>query len=92
VGIDRPDEGDTPDRVPERHAGMDAAPLLDPEVRAAEHARYRAAVEQAYTATGDTLAEELPGLRSAWKSTKSDIPNGPGRLPAPKPTAPGWPA
>jgi hypothetical protein len=68
VGIDRPDDGDTPDDVPARRDGADAdtAPLLDPVRRAAEHTRYRGTVE-VYTAAHDVWAEALPGLRSDWE-------------------------
>jgi hypothetical protein len=47
VGIDRPNDGDTPDDVPARQADTDtdAAPLLDRVARMAEHIRYRSTFE-----------------------------------------------
>jgi len=74
VGIDRPDDGDTPGGVPARGPGNDAAPLLDPEARIAEHAGHRATVEGVYAAAREAWTEALPGLRSAWEKHEERYP------------------
>jgi len=76
VGIDRADDGYAPDRGPARRAdpGADAAPLLDPADRAAEHTRYRGNVEQTYAAARDAWAEALPNLHSAWEEHVEKYP------------------
>jgi hypothetical protein len=76
VGIDRADDGDAPDRGPARRADprADAAPLLDPADRAAEHTRYRGNVEQTYAAVPDAWAEALPSLHSAWEEHVEKYP------------------
>jgi hypothetical protein len=68
VGIDRPDDGDTPDDAPAHpaDAGTDASPLLDRAARMAEYTRHRDTVE-AYAAAREAWAEALPGLRSDWE-------------------------
>ena len=76
MGIDRADDGYAPDRGPARRAdpGADAAPLLDPADRAAEHTRYRGNVEQTYAAARDAWAEALPNLHSAWEEHVEKYP------------------
>ena len=74
MGIDRPDDGDTPDDVPARGADNDAAPLLDAKARIAEHAGYRATVEGVYAAARDAWTEAVPGLRSAWEKHEEKYP------------------
>ncbi len=78
MGIDRPDDGDTPDHAPDRvdgrGDGRDAAPLLDPAARIAEHAGYRATVEQVYAAARGAWADAVPGLRSAWEQHEEKYP------------------
>jgi hypothetical protein len=66
VGIDRAEDGDAPARLPARPDGADAAPPLDAAERAAEHARYRARVED-YGPAKDAWAEAAPGLHAAWE-------------------------
>jgi len=66
VGIDRAEDGDAPARPPARPDGADAAPPLDAAERAAEHARYRARVED-YGSARDAWAEAAPGLHAAWE-------------------------
>ena len=74
MGIDRPDDGDTPDDLPARGADNDATPLLDPEARIAEHTGYRATVEQVYAAAREAWTEAVPGLRSAWEKHEERYP------------------
>ena len=74
MGIDRPDDGDTPDDRPARGADNDAAPLLDAEARIAEHAGYRATVEGVYAAASEAWTEAVPGLRSAWENHEEKYP------------------
>jgi hypothetical protein len=66
VGIDRAEDGDAPARLPARPDSADAAPPLDAADRVAEHARYRARVED-YGAAKDAWAEAAPGLHAAWE-------------------------
>lgn len=66
MGIDRGEEGDAPARVPARPDDADTAPPLDAAERAAEHARYRARVED-HGEAREAWAEALPGLRAAWE-------------------------
>lgn len=66
MGIDRGEEGDAPARVPARPDDTDTAPPLDAAERAAEHARYRARLEDPGAAR-EAWAEALPGLRAAWE-------------------------
>jgi hypothetical protein len=66
VGIDRAEDGDAAagePTLPERH---DPEPLHDPVERVAEHARYRASVEN-YGAAKDGWAQALPSLHAAWE-------------------------
>ena len=72
MGIDRPDDGDTPGGVPAR--GPDREPLLGAQARIAEHAGYRATVEGAYAAAREAWTEALPGLRSAWERHEERYP------------------
>ena len=74
MGIDRGEDGDAPEHGPARRADADAAPLLDPVVRAAEHTRYHSTVERVYAAAREAWAEALPGLRSAWEELKERYP------------------
>ena len=74
MGIDRPDDGDTPADVPARDAANDAAPLLDPGARIAEHTGYRATVEQFYAAAREAWTDAVPGLRSAWEKHEEKYP------------------
>ena len=74
MGIDRPDDGDTPDDVPACGADNDAAPLLDAKARIAEHAGYRATVEGVYAAAREAWTEAVPGLRSAWEKHEEKYP------------------
>jgi hypothetical protein len=76
VGIDRPDDGDTPDDVPARQADTDtdAAPLLDRVARMAEHIRYRSTFEDISAAARDAWNEALPILRSAWEQHLEEYP------------------
>ena len=68
MGIDRAEDGDAPARLPAaRPDGADLAPPLDAEERAAEHARYRARVED-YGSAKDAWAEAAPGLHAAWEN------------------------
>lgn len=67
MAIDRGEEGDGPTSMPARPADVDAASPLDAGQRAAEHARYRARVED-HPAAGDALAQALPDLHAAWES------------------------
>jgi hypothetical protein len=66
VGIDRAEDGDAPARLPARPDSADAAPPLNAAERAAEHARYRARVED-YGSAKDAWAEAAPGLHAAWE-------------------------
>jgi hypothetical protein len=66
VGIDRPEDGDTPQDVPARRTDSDATPLLDRAARMAEHIRHRDTVE-AYTAARAAWAEAVPSFRSDWE-------------------------
>ena len=72
MGIDRPDDGDTPGGVPAR--GPDREPLLGAGARIAEHAGYRATVEGAYAAAREAWADAVPGLRSAWERHEERYP------------------
>jgi hypothetical protein len=74
VGIDRPEDGDTPDDVPARRAGGDAAPLSDPFARMAEQAWYRGTVEKVYAAARGAWAEAVPGLCAAWEKHEQQYP------------------
>lgn len=76
MGIDRPDDGDTPDDVPARQADTDtdAAPLLDRVARMAEHIRYRSTFEDISAAARDAWNEALPILRSAWEQHLEKYP------------------
>ena len=74
MGIDRPDDGDTPDDASGRGADHDPAPLLDPEARIAEHVGYRATVEGVYAAAREAWADAVPGLRSAWERHEERYP------------------
>ena len=74
MGIDRPGDGDTPGDLPARGAADDAAPLLDPRARIAEHAGHRATVEQFYAAAREAWADAVPGLRSAWEKHEEKYP------------------
>jgi hypothetical protein len=74
VGIDRPDDGDTPDDVPARRADPDAAPLLALKARVAAHSLYRFTVEEVYAAARDAWSEAVPGLRSAWEKHEEKYP------------------
>ena len=66
--IDRTEGGDAPTRVPARVADVAAAASpLDAGERAAEHARYRASVDETYATARDAWAQALPGLLSAWE-------------------------
>ena len=66
--IDRTEGGDAPTRVPARVADVAAAASpLDAGERAAEHARYRASVDETYATARDSWAQALPGLHSAWE-------------------------
>jgi hypothetical protein len=67
VGIDRPEDGDEPSRLPSRPAEVAAASPLDAEERAAEHARYRARVEE-YGAASDAWVRAVPDLHAVWES------------------------
>jgi len=70
VGIDQGEESDAPTRLPARVADVDvvvASSPLDAGERAAEHARYRADVDETYAAACDAWAQALPGLHSAWE-------------------------
>jgi len=66
LAIDRAEDGDGPTRLPARAADVDAASPLDAGERAAEHARYRARVED-YGAARDAWVEALPGLHADWQ-------------------------
>jgi hypothetical protein len=72
VGIDRPDDGDTPGGEPAR--GPDREPLLGAQARIAEHAGYRATVEGVYAAAREAWADAVPGLRSAWERHEERYP------------------
>ena len=72
MGIDRPDDGDTPDGESEPRAGRE--PLLDPVARIAEHAGHRATVEGVYAAARAGWADAVPGLRSAWERHEEKYP------------------
>lgn len=72
MGVDRPDDGDAPDDASRR--GADRGPLLDPVARIAEHAGYRATVEQVYAAVRDAWTGALPGLRAAWERHEEKYP------------------
>jgi hypothetical protein len=74
VGIDRPEDGDTPDDAPAPRAGRDAGPLSDPSARMAEQAWYRGTVEKLYAAARDAWAEAVPGLRAAWAKHEQHYP------------------
>jgi hypothetical protein len=74
VGIDRPEDGDTPDDAPARRDGRDAGPLSDPSARMAEQAWYRGTVEKVYAAARDAWAEAVPGLRAAWAQHEQHYP------------------
>jgi hypothetical protein len=74
VGIDRPEDGDTPDDAPARRAGRDAGPLSGPSARMAEQAWYRSTVEKVYAAARDAWAEAVPGLRAAWAKHEQHYP------------------
>ena len=66
--IDRTEGGDAPTHLPARVADVAAAASpLDAGERAAEHARYRASVDETYPAPRDAWAQALPGLLSAWE-------------------------
>jgi hypothetical protein len=73
VGIDRAEDGDAPARLPARPDGADAAAPLDAGDRAAEHARYRARVEDCGTAR-DAWAEAAPGLHASWENYTQRYP------------------
>jgi hypothetical protein len=93
VGIDHPADGDTPDDdAPARRADGDVPPLLDPFARMAEQAWYRGTVESSTRRPATPGLERSPACAPPGRSTKRNIPNGPGWLPAPSPTALGWPA
>jgi hypothetical protein len=72
VGIDRPDDGDTPDGGPAR--GPDREPLRDAQARIAEHAGHRATVEGVYAAAREAWTDAVPGLRSAWQKHEEKYP------------------
>jgi len=72
VGIDRPDDGDTPDG--ESGPRADREPLLDPVARIAEHAGHRATVEGVYAAAREAWGDAVPGLRSAWERHEEKYP------------------
>jgi hypothetical protein len=76
MGIDRPDDGDTPEDVPARQADTDtdAAPLLDRVARMAEHIRYRSTFEDVSAAARDAWNEALPILRSSWEKHLEEYP------------------
>ena len=74
MGIDRPDDGDTPDDASGRGADHDPVPLLDPEARIAEHVGYRATVEGVYAAAREAWADAVPGLCSAWERHEERYP------------------
>jgi hypothetical protein len=66
VAIDRAEDGDAAagePTLPDRH---DPEALNDPVERVAEHARYRASVEN-YGAAKDGWAQALPSLHAAWE-------------------------
>ena len=66
--IDRTEGGDAPTHLPARVADVAAAASpLDAGERAAEHARYRASVDETYATARDGWAQALPGLHSAWE-------------------------
>ena len=74
MGIDRPEDGDTPDDAPARRTGGDAGPLTDPSARMAEHTWYRGTVDKLYAAARDAWAEAVPGLRAAWAKHEQHYP------------------
>jgi hypothetical protein len=73
VGIDRAEDGDGPTPLPARPADVDAASPLDAGKRAAEHARYRAQVED-YGAARDAWVQALPGLNATWERYREQYP------------------
>lgn len=73
MGIDHTEDGDGPARLPDRSAEVDATSPLDAGKRAAEHARYRAQVED-YGRASDTWPQALPGLHAAWERHAEKYP------------------
>lgn len=67
MAIDRAEDGDAPTRVPGRPADASAAPPPDAGEQAAEHAIYRARVEN-YGADSDAWVRAVPELNAAWES------------------------
>ena len=74
MGIDRPEDGDTPDDAPARRPGRDAWPLSDPSARMAEQAWHRGTVEKLYAAARDAWAGAVPALRAAWAEHEQHYP------------------
>jgi hypothetical protein len=67
VGIDRAEDGDAPARLPARRpTDAGAASPLDAGERSAEHARYRARVED-YGPARDASGDVLSSLHAAWQ-------------------------
>ena len=64
MAIDRADDGDAPEGEPALPDHHEAAPLHDPVERAAEHAKYRASVED-YGAARAAWVQALPSLHAA---------------------------
>lgn len=76
MGIDRVDDGDTPDRVQPPPVVTDATPPVERDARMAEHIRYRGLVEEIYAAARarDAWVEAQPGLRSGWGEHEDRYP------------------
>ena len=74
MGIDRPEDGDTPDDAPARRPGRDAWPLSDPSARMTEQSWYRGTVEKVYAAARDVWADAVPALRAAWAQHEQHYP------------------
>ena len=74
MGIDRPEDGDTPDDAPARPAGRDAGPLSDPSARMTEQPWDRGTVEKVYAAARDDWAGAIPALCAAWAQHERNYP------------------
>jgi hypothetical protein len=66
VAIDRAEDGDAAEGEPTLPDRRDPEPLHDPVERVAEHARYRASVEN-YGPAKDGWVQALPSLQAAWE-------------------------
>jgi len=67
VGTDDPQDHDAPSRLPARTGDDPVASPLDAGEQAAEHARYRASVEE-YRTASDAWVQARPGVNAAWES------------------------